>query len=148
MRSSGARLVALAESRARVLRLLAEILDDPAIADFEGSDLFIAFGSARVGVGVVQVDADDPPLVRIWSPLVVNVPQTTELLDQLNYLTADLGVGRFYWSDSAVIGETTLVAETIDAFKLGGSIKLLGQLADTHDDRLQGTFGGRLPAAS
>jgi hypothetical protein len=135
------------ETRARVSRLLREILGDPTIAELGPSDVFVAFGSARVGIGVVQDDPREPALVRIWSPLLADIAKTSDLLDVLNGLTGELGVGRFFWTDSVVILETTLLADTLDELKLGAAIKLIGQLADSYDDELARRFGGRLPAA-
>jgi hypothetical protein len=139
-------MTTLPENRARVSSLLREILGDPTIT-VGTSDLFVAFGSARVGVRVVQDDAREPALVRIWSPLLADVPKTAGLLDVLNGLTGDLGVGRFFWTGSYVILETTLLADTLDELKLRAGIKLIGQIADRYDDELARRFGGRLPAA-
>jgi hypothetical protein len=139
-------MTTLPENRARVSSLLREILGDPTIT-VGTSDLFVGFGSARVGVRVVQDDTREPALVRIWSPVLADVPKTAGLLDVLNDLTGDLGVGRFFWTDSWVILETTLLADTLDELKLRAGIKLIGQIADRYDDELARRFGGRLPAA-
>jgi hypothetical protein len=120
---------------------------DPTMAELGPSDLWVAFGSARVGIGVVQEDPREPALVRVWSPLLADVPKTAALLDVLNGLTGDLGVGRFYWTDSIVILETTLLADTLDDLKLFAAMKLIGQVADRYNDELARRFGGRLPAA-
>lgn len=135
------------ETRAHVLSLLRETLGDPTIAEVGPGDVFVAFGSARVGIEVVHDDAREFALVRIWSPLLADVPKKAGLLDVLNGLTGDLGVGRFFWTDSIVILETTLLADTLDELKLGAAIELIGQLADRYDDELARRFGGRLPAA-
>jgi hypothetical protein len=131
----------LDECRRHVDGVFSQILPHGAAEpDAEGWRWF-AYGGATLVVRVGEAYA--APSVSITAPLVRGVEKTTELLETLNRLNEQAGIGRLYWTDGVVALAETLLAETVDADKLMGTIFVLGRLADTHQNDLRKRFGGR-----
>jgi hypothetical protein len=131
----------LDECRRHVDGLFGQILPRGAAEpDAEGRRWF-AYGRATLVVRVSEGYA--APSVSITAPLVRGIEKTTELLETLNRLNEQAGIGRLYWSDGIVALVETLLAETVDVNKLMGTIFVLGRLADTYQNDLRTRFGGR-----
>ncbi|HET9773100.1 MAG TPA: YbjN domain-containing protein [Acidimicrobiia bacterium] len=98
----------------------------------------------RVGTSgfFVEVVDFEPVLVRVWSPVVIRVDKTVELLDTLNALNGS-GVGlRVFHRDREVILATELVAETLDDVELDFACHMLAGAAERLGPELVARFGG------
>ena len=83
------------------------------------------------------------PFVRIWSPLVRGVDETSELLAQLNSLNASAGLVRFSVHDGVVFAEADVAAEPIVAKQVDLALRRFCGATDGVDAMLQREFGGR-----
>lgn len=83
------------------------------------------------------------PFVRIWSPLVRGVDETTDLLAQLNALNASAGLVRFSVHDGVVFAEADVAAEPIVAKHVDLALRRFCGATDGVDVLLQREFGGR-----
>jgi hypothetical protein len=83
------------------------------------------------------------PFVRIWSPLVLGVDETSELLGQLNSLNASAGLVRFSIHDGVVFAEADVAAEPIVAKHVDLALRRFCGATDAVDVMLQRGFGGR-----
>jgi len=91
---------------------------------------------------IVQLVDFEPTLVRVWSPVVVGVEKSVELLETLNGLNAG-GLGlRIFHLDDKVILATELVAETLDAEDLDFACHLLAGAAEQLGPELVALYGG------
>jgi hypothetical protein len=83
------------------------------------------------------------PFVRIWSPLVRGVDETTDLLGQLNALNASAGLVRFSIHDGVVFAEADVAAEPIVVKHVDLALRSFCGATDGVDAMLQREFGGR-----
>ena len=83
------------------------------------------------------------PFVRIWSPLVQGVDETSDLLGQLNALNASAGLVRFSVHDGVVFAEADVAAEPIVAKHIDHALRRFCGATDGVDVMLQREFGGR-----
>jgi hypothetical protein len=91
---------------------------------------------------IVEIVDFEPTLVRMWSPVVVRIERSLELLEMLNGLNAS-GLGlRIFHTDDQVILATELVAETLDARELHFACHLLASAAERLGPELSTLFGG------
>jgi hypothetical protein len=126
----------------RLERLLCDYLDDPK-RDFDiaAEPVAIQAGSALVLVRLVDAD---PPVLRIFSPLLRQVERGGELLAELNEINAHLSFLRVFWREGTVFAATELLAESVDATSFAHACDAVSDLADYYDDRLHQRFGGEL----
>lgn len=128
--------------RARVHRLLSDYLGgQPVPADLSVTPAAIRSGTAVVYLRLV---ANDPPFVRVFSPLLRRLECSPKLLSELNELNGRLNFVRLFWRDDSVIASYELMAETLDATELGNACDWVADAADYYDVRLRGQFGGEL----
>jgi hypothetical protein len=79
----------------------------------------------------------------MWSPVVLGVGKSLELLEVLNGLNAN-GLGlRIFHRDQEVILATELVAETLDARELHFACHLIASAAERLGPELVTLFGGQ-----
>ena len=83
------------------------------------------------------------PFVRIWSPLVRGVDETSDLLWQLNSLNASAGLVRFSVHDGVIFAEADVAAEPIVAKHVDLALRRFCGATDGVDVMLQREFGGR-----
>jgi hypothetical protein len=148
----------------RVTGLLAEYLDEAGEADpdevcapGEGDadldrslDPLTAPVAIRSGTALVLVrlvDAD-PPLVRVFSPLLREIERSPELLVELNEINAHLSFLRLFWRAGTVFAATELLATSLDRDALANACDALCDLADYYDERLHSRYGGELAYGS
>jgi hypothetical protein len=96
---------------------------------------------------IVEIVDFEPTLVRMWSPVVIRIPRSVELLEMLNGLNAN-GLGRrIFLTDDQVILATELVAETLDARELGYRPEEPGEFSgdSRRDNRSAVLAGGEAP---
>ena len=83
------------------------------------------------------------PFVRIWSPLVQGVDETSDVLGQLNALNASAGLVRFSVHDGVVFAGADVAAEPIVAKHVDLALRRFCGATDGVDVMLQREFGGR-----
>lgn len=132
----------------RITQLLCDYLDDVDEVDGEPPDLDIAGQAVAIQSGtalvlVRLVDAD-PPVLRIYSPLLRRVESDDGLLAELNEINAHLSFLRVFWRDGTVFAATELLAASVDAKALAHACDAVSDLADYYDERLHARFGGDL----
>jgi hypothetical protein len=124
----------------RVHTLVADYLGGQPLPD----DLVADPVAMQAGTAVVYLrllDAE-PPVVRIFSPLLRDLDVSGALLAELNELNARLTFDRLFWRDRAVYAATERLAETLTATELRHAIDSLADHADYYDVRLHDRFGG------
>lgn len=125
----------------RVNQLIADYLDDGDDLDVVAEPVAIQAGTAMVLVRLVDAD---PPVVRIFSPLIRSVDLATDLLTELNEVNAHLSFLRMFWRDRTVFAATELLAESVDAAEIAHACDAVADLADYYDVRFHERFGGEL----
>lgn len=130
----------------RVRALVAGYLGgQPLPADLTAEPLAIRAGTAVIYLRLVDAE---PPVVRIFSPLLRHVERTAELLAELNELNSVLNFLRLFWRDGTVYVATELLAETLTASELANACDALADTADYYDVRLHARFGGDIAFAN
>jgi hypothetical protein len=131
--------------RTRVHDLVAGYLDgQPLPADLAAEPVAIRAGTAVVYVRLVD---GQPPVVRVFSPLLRHIPRSPELLSELNDLNARLNFVRLFWRDETVYAATEVLAEALTAMELANTCDCLADTADYYDVRLHARFGGDIAFA-
>jgi len=134
-----------ADLRTRIRALVADYLDgQPLPTDLTTEPVAIRAGTAVVYLRLVDAE---PPVVRVFSPLLRHLPRSAELLDELNDLNARLSFVRLFWRDETVFTATELLAETLTAPEFGHACDCVADTADYYDVRLHARFGGDIAFA-
>jgi len=128
------------EAEASLKRALGEFMAGASLVADRDGDLPIRVGSALIFVRPV---AGRPPLLQIFSPIVVGVDLTPALLDSLNDINRGILFGRIFWAEREVVVSMELTAVGMTAPQIAFACVQLGNLADHLDDVLRGRFGGR-----
>jgi hypothetical protein len=120
-------------------QLIGQWLEVPVIATDEQGRYHVRVGTSGFIVELVDFE---PTLVRVWSPVVMGIGKSVELLETLNGLNAN-GLGlRVFHLDEKVILATELVAETLDARELHFACHLLAGGAERLGPELVALYGG------
>ncbi len=120
-------------------KLTGQWLEVPVLATDEQGRYHVRVATSGFIVELVDFE---PTLVRVWSPVVVGVEQSVELLETLNGLNGS-GFGlRVFHLDDKVILATELVAETLDAKELDFACHLLAGAAERLGPQLVARYGG------
>lgn len=128
--------------RAKVHRLVTDYVGgQPVPADLSAAPAAIRSGTAVIYLRLI---ANDPPLVRVFSPLLRGLDSSPGLLAELNELNGRLNFIRLFWRDNSVIASSELLASTLDPIELSNACDWLADAADYYDVRLQEQFGGEL----
>lgn len=126
--------------RARIQGLIADYLDDQSLAaDVVAEPVAVRCGTAVLYVRLVDAE---PPVVRVFSPLLRRIPRSSELLTELNELNAQLNFQRVFWRDTTVYAACELLADTLTTAELGYVCDAVAGTADYYDVRLRARFGG------
>jgi T3SS (YopN, CesT) and YbjN peptide-binding chaperone 1 len=132
--------------RARVEEMLKQVLGTKTLVTAPNGSWPLRRGSTTFWVDVLEPSPPPPPpMVIIFSPMLLGVRKTPELLDAINQMNVQGRFARAAWMDDRVMVGTELVADTLDPQELAVAIDAVGWLADTYDDELQAHFGGELP---
>jgi hypothetical protein len=127
---------------AKVHRLLTDYLGGQEVpADLVAAPVAIRSGTA---VLYLRLLANEPPLVRVFSPLLRRLDRSPELLAELNELNGRLNFVRLFWRDDCVFAAVELLASTLDAIELSNACDWVSDTADYYDERLRDQFGGQL----
>ena len=130
--------------QARVAGLVAAQLHGGASAVPSG-DLVTEPAVVRSGTAVVYIrliDAD-PPVLRLFSPLLRQVDRTADLLGELNDLNARLSFLRLFWRDDTVFAAAELLAEAVQEDAFAFAFETVADAADFYDEHLEPRFGGQ-----
>jgi hypothetical protein len=132
--------------RPRVEKLLREFFDTEALPANEYGDWgpFPA-GTAGVFLRLGQPAPEAPPILVVFSMVLVQVPKSPELLDFLNEINVNMSFLRAYWKDEAIFFSAELLAQTTDREELLIAAAQIGNASDSYDEVLRGRFGGILP---
>ncbi|GGM88741.1 hypothetical protein ACFFX1_13465 [Dactylosporangium sucinum] len=131
--------------RAKVRQLVSDYVGgQPVPADLTAAPAAIRSGTAVLYLRLIN---NDPPLVRVFSPLLQKIDCSPELLTELNELNGRLNFIRLFWRDRSVIASTELLAATLDPIELTNACDWLADAADYYDVRLHAQFGGELAFA-
>lgn len=101
-------------------------------------DLAIPSGSAMVYVSVLE----EPFMVRVFSPMVMNVPLSYELLTLLNGLNSKLPFGRFLHTNDVVFLEHGLIPSGLSVDEVVVVVNTIRAAADRFDHQIRERFGG------
>lgn len=128
--------------RARVHGLVTDYLGGQDVpADLVAQPVAIRSGTAVVYLRLIT---SDPPLVRVFSPLLRRLGRSPELLAELNELNGRLNFIRLFWRDDCVIAAAEVLASTLDPIELSNACDWVSDTADYYDERLREQFGGEL----
>lgn len=111
---------------------------DELVTDGDG-DYPIRYGSAKY---FVRLSDEQPPVVRVYSHVLVGVKGTAKLYQALNRINQHISFARVFHQGRAVLVATELLAETLDPEELAMACRSIANLADEHDTELQAAFGG------
>lgn len=119
---------------------MAEILGPDDVHLDQDGDIGVRAGSTMCYVRGV----DDPPSVRLFAPMVVEVSRTAALLDALNDINMTITAGRvFHTAANEVIFAIELYGEQLTVDIIRQSLAAATIVADHFDHRLQSRFGGK-----
>jgi hypothetical protein len=120
-------------------KLIGQWLEVPVLATDDEGRYHVRVATSGFIVELVDFE---PTLVRVWSPVVVNVEKSLDLLETLNGLNrSGLGLRIFHLEDKVILA-TELVAETLDAKELDFACHLLASAAERLGPELVGLYGG------
>jgi hypothetical protein len=88
-------------------------------------------------------DGGNGPVFRVFSPLLLDVPKTEQLLERLNELNQTSHYVRFFWQSEQVFCSTDVPAENLLPDQIENSLLAVSWHADKFDDELKAAFGGR-----
>ncbi|MFG2043403.1 YbjN domain-containing protein [Dactylosporangium sp. NPDC048998] len=128
--------------RAKVHRLVTEYLGGQEVP----ADLVAEPAAIRSGTAVVylRLIASEPPLVRVFSPMLRQLGRSPQLLAELNDLNGRLNFIRLFWRDDCVFAAVEMLASTLDPIELSNACDWVADTADYYDERLRDQFGGHL----
>ncbi len=121
-----------------VLSAMLRVAPESLPVDSDG-DIGIRNGSAMVFVRV----RDQPDLVEVFSPVLLEVQENQRLYQKLSELTHRMPVGRLYWANNVVWAGIAVFGRDFQASHLMLAVEVMTGLADELDDRLSKEFGGR-----
>ena len=125
--------------RKLVLEAIREGSGNAALEFSESGDLPLRFGSAATFVRPLE----DPPCVRMFSPMLEDVEEDDRLLDRLNELNAEMRLVRFLLTEGRVIVAMEMFVEPFVAEQVKRACLMVGSVADEFGGMLQKEFGGR-----
>ncbi len=128
------------ELRRHVIDTVAAVTESgTAQVDADG-DIPVRNGTAVTFVRVIE----DPLRVRLFSPLLVDVPSTVASLEAVNDWNRRLPFGFLLVADTQVLLVADLVGDPFVPSQLLEALMVITELADVLDEQLQEVLGGRL----
>jgi len=88
-------------------------------------------------------DSANGPVFRAFSPLLLDVAKSEQLLDRLNELNQTSHYVRYFWQSEQVFCAVDLPAEDLQPGDIHIALLAVSVNADRFDDELKGVFGGR-----
>jgi hypothetical protein len=130
---------AVQDLRALVLKVVREGSGNADLGFTRDGDVALRFGSVALFVRVL----DDPPCLRLFSPVLEDVEADDRLLERLNELNAEIRFARFFVVEGRVIVAAELFVAPFVAEHVNRACVVVGSLADEFGGMLQKEFGGR-----
>jgi hypothetical protein len=119
---------------------VAQILEVDQVNRDPDGDIRIRYGSTMCFVRGIE----DPPSVRLFAPMVIDVPQTPALLADLNDINLNITVGRVVHTPAnEVLFSLELYGEQLTVEIIRASLDAATTIADHFDHQLQSRFGGK-----
>lgn len=119
---------------------VAQVLEVEQVSQDPDGDIRIRYGSTMCFVRGIE----DPPSVRLFAPMVVDVPRTPTLLEDLNDINLNITVGRVVHTPAnEVLYSLELYGEQLTVEILRASLDAATTIADHFDHQLQARFGGK-----
>jgi Putative bacterial sensory transduction regulator len=130
----------------RVEQLLKEMLDtDDLPMDQYGNWGPIPTGTTGIFYRLGQPSPQAPPVLSVFSAVVIEVPKSPELVDFLNEINVNVSFLRAYWRDGTVVFSAELLAQTMDPEELLIASAQVANAADSYDEVIRERFGGSQP---
>jgi hypothetical protein len=126
--------------RPYVEQKVADLLGVERVKKDKDGDIPIRQGSAVCFARLV--DAPTGPMLRVFSPLVRGVQQSSDLLLRLNEINTSAPYVRFFWAEQMVYCGMDLMAETLQPEEIANALGTVGWHADRLDDLFKADFGG------
>ncbi len=136
------------EVHGKVQRLLQANLDRVEID--KDNDFVVRHESAVVYVSVDEGFGDDGTIVRVFCPLVLNVPITFDLCRWISIEGQDFKIGSVILvpkedgTSGAVYFRNALIGDDLDESELMGAVYAVAFTSDRLDNEIKDRFGGDL----
>lgn len=119
---------------------VAQVLEVEQVCQDPDGDIRIRYGSTMCFVRGIE----DPPSVRLFAPMVIDVPRTPALLEDLNDINLNITVGRVVHTPAnEVLFSLELYGEQLTVEIVRASLDAATTIADHFDHQLQSRFGGK-----
>lgn len=138
-RVGGSGRVKLTEQVRWVVAAMLGTTADQLRVDADGN-IGIRSGSAMIFIRTEE----EPPLVEVFSPLIVGITPTEPLYRRLSDLTNHIPIGRLYCTGDTVWASVPVFGRDFQESHLELAIDAMKLLADQLDDQLRQEFGGTL----
>ncbi|HEY5664495.1 MAG TPA: YbjN domain-containing protein [Ilumatobacter sp.] len=122
-----------------VLDVLREYSGDPELRPDDDGDIAIRYGSAAVFVQVFG----EPPIVRVYAPVLGQVPLSQKVTEALNDLNRSTAFTKWLAADDSIIAAVDLFGVPMVAPHVIHACEVIGKTADDVDEELQHRFGGK-----
>ena len=118
--------------------LLEEITGERPEPDHNG-DLVVNYGGATFHTRVVN---PEDPVVRVFSIVITNLPETPELFAAINRINQNIAFARAVWSDGHLAIETEIWGCDVNPGNFSHSLGNIASAADQHVPQVVASFGG------
>ena len=125
--------------RARVLKLVRGATSNPNLEPDPEGDIRFRFGSSAVFVRIFG----DPPVVRIWSPVLGETESSSGLMARINELNAQNMFVKWLVDGSVVVVTMDLFGRGLPSEYVLTACGVVGSASNEMDEPLQAEFGGK-----
>ncbi len=88
---------------------------------------------------------DGTPLIRVYSFVLLEVPESYVVLQEINELNQQYTPTKWLHVENSIVCAYEIIGVPFAADQLVGVIAQVGGIVDSVDQGLQNKFGGRLP---
>jgi hypothetical protein len=125
-----------------VMLLLETIRQITGISDLDfdgGGDVAVRYGSMVVYARVVG----EPPLITLFSPLVIEVAEAPAVYERLNEINGRNSLMRLFWREGTIYALVEIPAWPYESSHVVTTFKAFTRIANELDDLLSADLGGR-----
>ena len=123
----------------QLVDLLRRVSGDAGLSPDDDGDIPLAFDSAIVFVRVFN----DPPIIRVFSPVLVDVRTDLDVISAVNDLNRQFALTKWMVEAGAVIAMVDLFGSPMVEQHVLHACGVVGDIANSVDEELQDRFGGR-----
>ncbi len=123
----------------QLVELLRRVSGDSELSPDDDGDIPLAFDSAIVFVRVFN----DPPIIRVFSPVLVDVRTDLDVISAVNDLNRQFALTKWMVEAGAVIAMVDLFGSPMVEQHVLHACGVVGDIANSVDEELQDRFGGR-----